>query len=214
MRHRFRTHAAELVCALLLALPIGCANSGDGQRVGRSNPPAAPRHVPPEIDVGPGRGVYHLSNELTADQAAALGADDAKEADASTIEVADEIEATEVPSVDAPAPEDGRPRVALARFTTAVEDREPTDAISFLDNDQAEILFYTDLRNLSGKTVVHRWEYEGEIVAEVPFEVGGDRWRVWSSKQLVPEKVGDYSASVVAPDGEVLASERFSYQVP
>ena len=26
--------------------------------------------------------------------------------------------------------------------------------------------------NLKGQTVIHRWERDGEVVAEVPFEVG------------------------------------------
>jgi len=112
-------------------------------------------------------------------------------------------------AVDAP---DREPRVELVQFTTSVENREPVDAVTFLRNDVREILFYTDLRDLSGATVIHRWEYEGEVVAEVPFAVGGNRWRVWSSKSLDPDSIGDWTVSVVAPDGEVLAVETLSYQ--
>ncbi|MBW2382683.1 MAG: DUF2914 domain-containing protein [Deltaproteobacteria bacterium] len=102
--------------------------------------------------------------------------------------------------------------VALARFTTAVENREPVDAVTFLENDAALIYFYTDLRNLSGQTVTHRWELGGEVMAEVPFSVGSDRWRIWSSKRLRPDWAGDWTVAVVQGDGEVIASETFTLQ--
>lgn len=116
------------------------------------------------------------------------------------------------PDVSAPGAAAGSPGVALARFTTAVEGREPIDAVTFLSNRAREVLFYTDLRGLEGETVAHRWEFAGEVMAEVPFEVGGERWRVWSSKALRPEWTGDWTASVIGPHGEVLAIETFTYQ--
>jgi hypothetical protein len=102
--------------------------------------------------------------------------------------------------------------VALARFTTAIENREPVDAVSFLENDARLIYFYTDLRDLSGQTVTHRWQLGSEVMAEVPFEVGSPRWRVWSSKRLQPEWTGDWKVDVVDSDGKVIASETFTYQ--
>jgi len=103
------------------------------------------------------------------------------------------------------------PGVALVQFTTAVEDREPVDAIAFLENEARSIIFYSDIRGYSGATLLHRWEYQGQVMAEVPFVIGGDRWRVWSSKELLPAWIGDWTVSVVKADGEVIAAESFSY---
>jgi len=103
------------------------------------------------------------------------------------------------------------PGVALVQFTTAVEDREPVDAIAFLENEARSIIFYSDIRGYSGSTLLHRWEYQGQVMAEVPFVIGGDRWRVWSSKELLPAWIGDWTVSVVKADGEVIAAESFSY---
>jgi len=49
-------------------------------------------------------------------------------------------------------------------------------------------------------------------MAEVPFDVRGRRWRVWSSKKLQPDWIGNWTVSVVKQDGEVLAAESFTYQ--
>ncbi len=111
------------------------------------------------------------------------------------------------PAEDLPA-ETGR--VARSAFTTGVADREPADELSTLSNDVDRVLYFTDLRGLGGRTVVHRWQYKGEVVAEVPFAVGGPRWRVHSSKTLDPTWLGEWTVSVVV-DGEVIASEGFSY---
>ena len=92
-----------------------------------------------------------------------------------------------------------------------MEDREPVDAIAFLENEARSIIFYSDIRGYSGATLLHRWEYQGQVMAEVPFVIGGDRWRVWSSKELLPAWIGDWTVSVVKADGEVIAAESFSY---
>jgi len=98
-------------------------------------------------------------------------------------------------------------RVALAQFTTAIEEREPVDQVSFIGTDVNKIYFYSDLREMTGTVVTHKWIYGGNVMAEVDFAVKGPRWRVWSSKALEPKYVGDWTVEVVTSDGEVLASE-------
>jgi hypothetical protein len=103
------------------------------------------------------------------------------------------------------------PHVAVATFTSDIVEREPVDNITFLKNDQDRIIFFTDLRNLKGQTVTHRWERGGEILATVPFDIGGDRWRVWSSKDLRPEWHGEWKVSVVDQNDVVIATRTFTY---
>lgn len=102
--------------------------------------------------------------------------------------------------------------VERALFTSAVVDREPVDAVVVIENGQREVSFFTELRQLAGRTVTHRWEYAGEVVAEVPFEVGGPRWRVHSRKTLLPSQAGRWSAVVVDESGWVLHAEMFEYR--
>jgi hypothetical protein len=101
--------------------------------------------------------------------------------------------------------------VSRAQFTTGVVDREPVDAVTGVSADTDTVYFYTELRDLQGTRVTHRWEHDGEPMAEVGFDVGGPRWRVWSSKQMEPELTGTWRAYVVTEGGSVLASEEMSF---
>lgn len=102
-------------------------------------------------------------------------------------------------------------RVERAVFTTAVVEREPVGAIDSLPNDQPRVIFFTELRDLEGQRVVHRWEREGQVMAEVAFEVNGPRWRVYSTKNLQSEWTGEWTVSVIDQVGNSLATERFRY---
>ncbi|MBN1379669.1 MAG: DUF2914 domain-containing protein [Gammaproteobacteria bacterium] len=102
--------------------------------------------------------------------------------------------------------------VARAAFATDIQDHEPVDQISSLTNDTSKVYFFTELTDLQGQQAVHRWEYNGEVVAEVPFNVGGNRWRVWSSKNLQPEWTGGWKVSVVNGSGDVIAIQSLQYE--
>jgi hypothetical protein len=101
--------------------------------------------------------------------------------------------------------------VARSMFTTDILEREPLDSVTTLENDHGLIFFFTDLRNLAGRTVIHRWRWNGTVIADVPIEVGGPRWRVYSSKNLHPSWLGAWTVAVVDQTGEVLIEREFSY---
>ena len=102
----------------------------------------------------------------------------------------------------------------LAQFTTGVENREPIDQVTFVENSARKVVFFTELRGLKGQTIRHRWLYDGKVMADVRFEVRGPRWRVWSSKDLLPDWIGDWTVEIVTGDGEVIAAESFTYSAP
>ncbi len=118
-----------------------------------------------------------------------------------TAVIVPELEPTALPSV-------------IAQFTTAIENREPVDQVTFVSNDVRTIYFYTDLRGFEGQTLTHRWLHDGETRAEVEFEVRGPRWRVWSSKDLLEDWIGDWTVEIVSAAGEVVAAETFTYSAP
>jgi len=108
-------------------------------------------------------------------------------------------------SFGAVAQDDGS--VARSMFTTAVENREPVDSVDTVPADTSTVYYYTDLRNMTDKTVTHRWTYKGQVMAEVPFNVGGPRWRVWSSKNLQPIWTGQWTVTVVDGAGNELVTD-------
>ena len=101
--------------------------------------------------------------------------------------------------------------VARAVFTSGVNDREPTDTLSTLTNDATNITFFTELQGMEGQTVTHRWEHDNKVMAEVKFDVGGSRWRVFSSKRLDPSWTGEWKVSVVDANGGTLSASTFTY---
>lgn len=101
--------------------------------------------------------------------------------------------------------------IARSTFTTAIDNREPVDEVTAIDTDTQKVYYFTDIRGLNGQTITHRWEQNGEVQATVNFNVGGDRWRVWSSKNMKPELTGEWQVLVVDEAGNVLAQNSFSY---
>lgn len=122
---------------------------------------------------------------------------------------------TPAPSAAAtPAPANATGSVARAQFTSAVQDREPTDKISNLLNDKAQIYYFSEIKNAANQKVTHRWEHDGKVMAEVGFDIGGDRWRVYSLKSLDPSWTGEWKVSVIGQDGSTLGASTFSYEKP
>jgi hypothetical protein len=103
-------------------------------------------------------------------------------------------------------------QVARAQFTSGIRDREPIDRLVVASPLIREVYFFTDLRHLQGRTVTHRWMYNGQVVSQVPFEVGGPRWRVSSKKEIDPDQVGEWSVTVVDQSGWPLYTELFRYE--
>jgi hypothetical protein len=103
--------------------------------------------------------------------------------------------------------------VARAQFTTAIDAREPVDDLTQANAASLnKVYFFTELRGLEGQTVTHRWSYGGETKAEVSFTAGSPRWRVWSSKELLPEWTGTWAVAVVDAGGNVLIEKSFKYK--
>ncbi len=109
----------------------------------------------------------------------------------------------------------GKGKVSRSAFTSDVVNREPVDDIVLLDNGATSIYFFTELKFLQGRTIVHRWEYNGKVQAEVSFKVGGPRWRVYSKKTLYPSQQGEWT--VIVKDQETgwpLEARMFRFKLP
>jgi len=118
---------------------------------------------------------------------------------------------TAVPALAEGAVGSGQWEVARAIVSSGISEREPVDEMSQVSGESAQVYFFTELRGMQGQRVVHRWVHNDTVMAEVGFDVNGPRWRVWSSKNMMPEWAGSWMVSVVDGNGEVLVSREFSY---
>ncbi len=101
--------------------------------------------------------------------------------------------------------------VGRSFFTTGIDEREPVDRIETLAPSEERVFFFTEVIDMSDRSITHRWSYLGQTMAEVGFDIGGDRWRVWSSKRLVPEWAGAWQVDVIDENGQVLDTKYFHY---
>lgn len=147
-----------------------------------------------------------------SNEAAAAPADDGTATQEGTVpEPLPSSELAEAPAeANAPVPPSGI--VARSSFTTSVADREPQDEVAELANDHGRVLFFTELRGLQDQTVIHRWTWKGQVMAEIPFQIGGPRWRVYSVKSLDPAWLGQWTVDVVDGSGHVVGSDSFVYR--
>ncbi len=114
------------------------------------------------------------------------------------------------PPMEAPIADD---RVVRAQLTSAVEDREPVDrlasSIRVSDGGVQRIVFFSEVHDLSGQTLSHRWEREGQTMADVSFVIGSGAWRMHSSKRVTAAMTGAWRVVVVDEVGAELASVPF-----
>lgn len=114
-------------------------------------------------------------------------------------------------SLQASAQLSNQANVTRAIFSTAIEDREPVDQVLILSNATNTIYFFTDLRHLEGEKIIHRWEYEGQVITSKSFKVDGPRWRVYSKKVLPSDKLGTWTVVVTTESGLPLKAAMFKY---
>lgn len=101
--------------------------------------------------------------------------------------------------------------VSRSAFTSAIENKEPVSELKTISNDVDRVYFFTELSGLKGNSIIHRWEYNNQTVAEITFEIAADRWRTWSSKNIVPSWTGTWTVSVLDEGGNIIDQNAFEY---
>jgi hypothetical protein len=115
----------------------------------------------------------------------------------------------------APGKEPGaaaHPDVARSAFTGSIQNREPVGSVPVNPFRGSRILYFTEIRNRAGEQITHRWFHGDQQIQTVNFQVGGNRWRVWSRKDLSPNSKGEWRVEVVDGKGRVLRSDRFHHE--
>jgi hypothetical protein len=106
-------------------------------------------------------------------------------------------------------------RIGRARLTSNVVNREPVDELGSSIEIPAggkAVFFFTEVRAMGGRTVTHRWLRDGNAMASVPFQIGSDRWRVYSRKVIGANETGSWTVVAVGSDGNELARAAFTVE--
>ncbi len=102
--------------------------------------------------------------------------------------------------------------VERGQFTTDVVDREPVDQIYTLTSDNLQVKFFTEIVDMQGQSVTHQWVFNDETMFEKTFDIGGPRWRIWTSKNLQAGWTGQWTVNVLDGERNVLNSYILDYQ--
>jgi len=103
--------------------------------------------------------------------------------------------------------------VSRAVFTIGIDNREPVLNVSSISSESyTSISFFTELNDLDGQNITHQWTFNDKVMFEKAFAVKGARWRVWTSKTLIPSWTGLWTVNVLDDDRSILSSSSFEYQ--
>lgn len=102
--------------------------------------------------------------------------------------------------------------IKRAVVTTAIDNREPVDEVTQVETGIDKVFFFTEIVNKADSYITHRWFLDGKLEAEIVLKIGSDRWRTYSSKNLVPElHSGQWQVEVIDQQNQVLVTRTFSY---
>lgn len=107
-------------------------------------------------------------------------------------------------------------RVSRAQLTSGMRGREPTDKLASVITAKSAgktLYYFTELKNMRGKTVTHNWLREGVLMLSVKFNIESNRWRMFSNSYLRQKAVGRWRVEVVDDDtGKVITHKDFVYK--
>jgi hypothetical protein len=105
-------------------------------------------------------------------------------------------------------------RVQLAARMQGLEPGPPIDLPVRLSKGQARtIYFFTELRGLSGRTILHRWEWNGRIMQKRQLHPTSQSWRAYTAMTIVGNMRGSWGVSAVdEKTGKVLTGQRFEVE--
>jgi len=102
--------------------------------------------------------------------------------------------------------------VSRATFTIGVQDREPVIMVDSINSGSYKsISFFSEINDMTGQTVTHQWIYNDKVMFEKTFEIKADRWRIWTSKTLIPSWTGTWTVKVLDDQRATMTSKTFEY---
>ena len=101
--------------------------------------------------------------------------------------------------------------VGTATFTSNVAEGAPVDFRQAFGAETRVVYYYSEILGLQGRSVTHRWKFDGTVMQEVKLPVKRERQAVWSLNHMHPERIGNWTVEVVDPRGKVIRIDNFAY---
>ena len=101
--------------------------------------------------------------------------------------------------------------VNRAQFTSQIDNREPVDQLVSVPVEMLKVNYFTELLNFQGEKITHQWTFQNQEMYSLSFDVQGARWRVWSSKRMLPKLSGSWTVNVLDANNQVIHSDSFVY---
>lgn len=105
-------------------------------------------------------------------------------------------------------------RVVRAVLTDTVRKHQPVQALAGnlpVSDVTKRFYFFTDVQNVVSRRFIHRWEYRGKPVAQIPFSTNGKNWAGSSSKQIPTHMQGVWRVVLLDERSAELKSVTFTY---
>ena len=83
-----------------------------------------------------------------------------------------------------------------------VEERQPVDVDTIFPDNVGQLFAFTRVGKVDGPTrITHVWYFQDREMARVDLQVGGNGWRTWSSKKILPAWSGDWKVDILDARG-------------
>lgn len=107
--------------------------------------------------------------------------------------------------------------IARMSVTTSVTNLEPgptMDSPLRLSSGQKRTIYYfTELRGLDGRTIIHQWEWNGRVIHRRELHPHSQAWRAYSGLPITGDTPGWWTVSAIdAKTGSVLAESHFEVE--
>lgn len=117
------------------------------------------------------------------------------------------------PATSAPA----SATVARMQLVASMRGLEPgpaiTSPIRLSPSSTRTVYFFTELRGLNGRPVIHRWSYNDRLMQERKLVPASQSWRAYTGMAISADMTGRWRVSAVdATTGRVLAEQRFTVE--
>ena len=199
--------------------PVGNVSASSAYD-GQTAPPAAsamalPGHVPPVTTPAPLPSPPKDATEGAPETPPAVAAAISEKPSRPASPTARSVSASMAPT--AAVSESASDKVARVQFAARMQGLEPGPPIHLpirLSQGQGRtIYFFTELHGLSGRSVLHRWEWNGRMMQERQLHPASQSWRAYTTMTITGDRRGSWRISVVdATTGKVLAARRFEVE--